>query len=163
MFAMLSDPVVTRYWSTPPMHDISQAEDWVEKMISAYETAEAFQLGVERKADGVLLGTCSLFNFYGECRRAEVGYMLARAHWGQGLMTEALGAMITRAFGAADLNRLEADIDPRNQASANLLARMGFKEEGFLRERWIVAGEVSDTALYGLIRKDWEATAPGDK
>jgi RimJ/RimL family protein N-acetyltransferase len=155
MFAILSDPVVTRYWSNPPMVDVSEAEAWLERRLQHYSEGNAFQMGVERKADGALLGTCSLFELHAECRRAEVGYLLAKEFWGQGLMTEALGALIERAFGPLNLNRLEADIDPRNLASAKLLKRMGFQEEGILRERWIVAGEVSDTAFYGLLRSDW--------
>ena len=53
------------------------------------------------------------------------------------------------------LNRVEADIDPRNEASARTLERLGFRREGLLRERWIVGDEVSDTALYGLLQRDW--------
>ena len=53
------------------------------------------------------------------------------------------------------MNRLEADIDPRNDNSAKSLTRLGFREEGVLRERWIVAGEKSDTAYYGLLASDW--------
>ena len=70
-------------------------------------------------------------------------------------MHEALDAFITYAFETLDLNRLEADIDPRNHASAKTLERLGFQQEGHLRERWIVSGEVSDTWLYGLLRRDW--------
>ena len=55
------------------------------------------------------------------------------------------------------LNRVEADIDPRNAASAKPLLRLGFRHEGLLRERWIVNGEICDTAFYGLLKSDWEA------
>ena len=56
--------------------------------------------------------------------------------------------------GALRLNRIEADIDPRNVASAGLLERLGFVREGVLRERWIVGDEASDSALYGLLASD---------
>jgi hypothetical protein len=49
------------------------------------------------------------------------------------------------------------DIDPRNVPSARILERLGFVKEGYLRERWIVAGEKSDTALFGLLRSEWRA------
>ena len=55
------------------------------------------------------------------------------------------------------LNRVEADIDPRNAASARTLGRLGFAKEGRLRERWIVNDEVSDSDLYGLLASDWRA------
>jgi ribosomal-protein-alanine N-acetyltransferase len=62
-----------------------------------------------------------------------------------------------------DLRRLEADTDPRNAPSIRALERLGFVREGLLRERWVVAGEVSDSALLGLLRRDWDARrgAPG--
>jgi len=72
-------------------------------------------------------------------------------------MHEALQALLGFAFQILELNRLEADIDPRNLASAKTLERLGFQKEGHLRERWIVNDEVSDTDLYGLLHRDWEA------
>ena len=60
-------------------------------------------------------------------------------------------------FGDLALNRVEADIDPRNTASARSLERLGFRREGYLRERWIVADEVSDSILYGLLQREWLA------
>lgn len=70
---------------------------------------------------------------------------------------EALRALLDHGFGALQLNRIEADIDPRNAASACSLERLGFTREGLLRERWIVDGEVSDTSLYGLLARQWRA------
>ena len=70
-------------------------------------------------------------------------------------MHEALVALLNYGFSALDLNRVEADVDPRNTPSAKTVERLGFVREGLLRERWIVDGEVSDTAFYGLIRRDW--------
>ena len=75
-------------------------------------------------------------------------------------MHEALQALLGFAFHALDLNRLEADIDPRNHASARTLERLGFQREGHMRERWIVKGEVTDTWWYGLLRREWLA-GPG--
>jgi len=70
-------------------------------------------------------------------------------------MHEALQALLEFGFGELDLNRIDADIDPRNSASARTLERLGFTKEGYLRERWIVGDEVSDTAIYGLLRREW--------
>jgi RimJ/RimL family protein N-acetyltransferase len=72
-------------------------------------------------------------------------------------MHEALQGLVGYAFQTVALNRLEADIDPRNTASARTLERLGFQKEGHLRERWIVNEEISDTDLYGLLHRDWQA------
>ena len=77
-------------------------------------------------------------------------------------MHEALTALLAFGFDELDLNRVEADVDPRNLASVKSLERLGFRKEGHLRERWIVGGEVSDSGLYGLLRRDWAAGAPHD-
>jgi RimJ/RimL family protein N-acetyltransferase len=148
---------VTRYWSTPPWDRIEQAVELIERDLRDLPQGENLRLGLVRKADNRLLGHCSLFHFVPQCRRAEIGYGLASHAWGQGLMHEALVELVRFAFTDLNLNRLEADIDPRNTASARSLERLGFTREGYLRERWIVGGEVSDTALYGLLQREWQA------
>ena len=74
--------------------------------------------------------------------------------WGRGLATEAGRAVVDHAFDVLGLNRLEADVDPRNVSSARVLERLRFRQEGLLRERRIVASEISDSALYGLLNRD---------
>ena len=72
-------------------------------------------------------------------------------------MHEALQRLVRYAFEELDLHRLEADIDPRNEASERTLLRLGFVKEGYMRERWIVADVVSDSAVFGLLRREWTA------
>jgi ribosomal-protein-alanine N-acetyltransferase len=67
--------------------------------------------------------------------------------------------VLSLAFGALQLRRIEADIDPRNEASCRLIERVGFQREGLLRERWQVDGETQDSALYGLLARDWPTTS----
>jgi RimJ/RimL family protein N-acetyltransferase len=157
LFAIYADPVVARYLSRPAFTEMAQADKLVATANACYADGNSVNFAVERRDDGMVIGTCMLFRFHRESRRAEIGYSLARAYWGKGYMHEALQALIDYAFGPLGLNRIEADIDPRNANSSKSLERLGFKEEGVLRERWIVAGEVSDTAYYGLLRKEWGA------
>jgi RimJ/RimL family protein N-acetyltransferase len=138
------------------MTDISQAVESIRRKLEYYKGSEIFQLAVECKANGCFLGTSSLFHLNLESKRAEVGYVLARPYWGQGYMTEAAAALVDTAFGKLGFNRLEADIDPRNTASAKLLERLGFQREGLLRERELAQGQMTDTALYGLLKSDWD-------
>ena len=158
LFHMHADPQVMCYWSTPPWAGIEQAEAMIEADREALPASRQLRLALTlRGGDGSLVGTASLFNFHDASRRAEIGYVLAREMWGRGLMHEALTALVGFAFGPLNLNRLEAYIDPRNSASARSLSRLGFVQEGFLRERWIVGDEVSDTALFGLLSREWKA------
>lgn len=161
LMAIFSDPAVTRYWSAPPWTHRDAAHAMIERDRRAMAEGDYIRLGLERHVDRALIGTCTLFALNPQSRRAELGYVLGSREWGCGFMHEALLALLDHGFGALALNRVEADIDPRNKASARSLARLGFAQEGYLRERWIVGGEVSDTALYGLLRRDWLARRPG--
>jgi RimJ/RimL family protein N-acetyltransferase len=157
LFAIYGDPRVARFLPRAAWHSIAQAEERIARDAQQLVSGEGLRLGLVRRADACLVGDCCLFHFDDQCRRAEIGYSLAVAAWGSGLMHEGLTALIGHGFEALDLNRIEADIDPRNTASARVLERLGFRLEGHLRERWIVEGEVSDSGLYGLLRREWPA------
>lgn len=156
-FAIFAHPEVMRYWSEPAWTSLARAEESIRSVQKGYAGQSWMRWGIERKSDSALVGVCTLFDFNWPSRRAEIGYALGRPFWGQGYMGEALRALVAYAFTTLDLNRLEADIDPRNDGSAKTLERLGFQKEGFLSERWIVGDEVSDTWLYGLLRRNWQA------
>ena len=157
LMAIFGDPEAMRYWSVPAWTSIDQAHAMIERDRAAMAAGEQLRLGLERLDNGALIGACTLFNLSAACRRAEIGYALARTAWGHGHMNEALRALLRHGFTAMNLNRVEADIDPRNHGSAASLERLGFTREGHLRERWIVGDEVSDSWLYGLLRREWDA------
>ncbi|TXH51963.1 MAG: N-acetyltransferase [Burkholderiaceae bacterium] len=157
LFRIFSDPEFMRYWSTPPWASVDEAHALIARDQRELADGEHLRLGVFQRDGGVLIGTASLFHLNEACRRAEIGYGIARPHWRRGYMGEAVRALIAYAFGELGLHRLEADIDPRNIASARSLESLGFTREGLLRERWIVGGEVSDSALYGLLAREWPA------
>jgi [ribosomal protein S5]-alanine N-acetyltransferase len=76
------------------------------------------------------------------------------AAWGHGYATEAAGVLLQWAFDTLDLNRVQAETDTRNVASARVLEKLGFMREGTLREDCVVNGEVSDSWVYGLIGRE---------
>ncbi|KVN38601.1 GCN5 family acetyltransferase [Burkholderia pyrrocinia] len=154
LFEIWSDAEAMRYFSFSVMAGLDQARERIARKLTTAADGTAFNYVVESRETGEVLGDCALFHVNEQCRRAEIGFSLKRRHWRSGYMGEAAGALVEHAFGALNLNRLEADIDPRNVASARVLERLGFVREGLLRDRWIVGDEVSDSALYGLLKKD---------
>lgn len=154
LFSLHSDPRTMRYWSAPVWTDDERGRQMVSRDLDP-QSRDHLRLGIVLSATGALIGTCTFFGINDACRRAELGYLLASAAWGQGYMGEALRAFIAYGFGPLDLNRIEADTDPRNERSLRLLERLHFVREGHFRERWIVDGEVSDAAMLGLLRRDW--------
>ncbi len=156
LFRIFEDPEVRRYLTRRQWKAVEEAQALIAQDRQALAEGRYLRLGLEPVDGGGIIGECSLFNLAEESRRAEIGYALGMATWGHGYMGEALTALVTFAFAELGLNRLEADIDPRNEASARTLDRLGFRTEGLLRERWIVAGEISDSRIYGLLRLDWQ-------
>lgn len=157
LFAVFSDPKVMRYWSSPPWSSMAKAHERIARDQRALPAGEYITLGIVILSTSELIGECSLFDFMHQCKRAEIGYGISSSFWGKGYMHEALNALLEFAFIDLELNRIEADVDPRNVASTKCLERLGFLKEGHLRERWIVEGEVSDTSLFGLLRRDWQS------
>jgi len=157
LFAMFSDPRVVRYTSTPPWESIDVAHQRIADDRRELAAGEHLRLGVVLRDGGPIVGTCSVYQLHEESRRAELGYALAVHAQGRGLMHEALTAVLDWAFGPLELHRVEADADPRNAPSVRTLERLGFAREGLLRERWIVAGEVQDSVMYGLLAREWQA------
>ncbi len=96
-------------------------------------------------------------------RSAALTYCLHEAAWGHGYATEAAGALLRWAFDTLDLNRVQAEADTRNAASARVLEKLGFVREGTLREDCVVNGEVSDSWVYGLLRREWSPPVPNDR
>jgi RimJ/RimL family protein N-acetyltransferase len=154
LFRLFSDPEALRHWSSTPWLHIAQAADNIEQTLKAYEDGSALRMALVLP-DGELIGTAALYAFDRRNHRCDIGYMLARPRWGRRYMQEALAALIGYGFGALQLHRIEADIHPDNIASGRILEGLQFRQEGHLRERWFVGGEISDSIIYGLLRSDW--------
>lgn len=155
LFEIFSDPEVTRYWSWAAWTERSSAVRLVEEVHARFRGGDLFQWAIARDPDDRTVGTFTLARIDREHRRAEVGFALNRAYWGQGYATAAIRRGIQHAFEDLGLHRLEADVDPRNTRSITALERLGFRREGYMRERWRVAGELCDTVFYGLLAHEW--------
>jgi [ribosomal protein S5]-alanine N-acetyltransferase len=156
LFEVFSDPRVMRYWSSGPLPNREAAADLQREIADGNQNNTMFKWGLALRESNKIIGTATLFNLSLSNGRAEIGYAMGSAHWGKGYMNEALRALVEHGFNVMNLRRLEADVDPRNTASILTLERLGFKREGFLRERWHVNGEIQDAFFYGLLRHEWE-------
>lgn len=150
-FAIMADPQVMRYWHHRPWQALTEARAALAEDRAAYAAGQMLKLGIYRRDTSELIGMSQLFNLEPTSRRGEIGYCLASAAQGRGFMDEALTCFIDYLAHGLHLRRLEAEIDPRNHGSARTLERQGFVLEGLLRQRWCVAGELSDSGLYGLL------------
>ena len=150
VYALFSDPDVTRYWSFPAWTERAQADEFLRPLLSSTDDTMLPWVVADRASDR-MVGTTTIYAMHRAQRRAEIGYTLLREHWGKGLAREAVMRTLVYGFEDLQLRRFEADIDPRNAPSIALVERLGFQREGYMRERWIVAGEVCDSAMFGLL------------
>ncbi|HTR70082.1 MAG TPA: GNAT family protein [Mycobacteriales bacterium] len=158
LYALHSNPHVLRYWDSPPWTERARAAAFIAACPQMAEDGSGVRLAIDRESDGAFIGWCGLARWNQEHRSASLGYCLDDAQWGHGYATEAAGALLLWAFDALDLNRVQAVTDTRNLASARVLDKLGFVREGTMREDCIVSGEVSDSWVFGLLRREWQPT-----
>jgi len=151
------DPEVTRFLPYATWQSLDDGAAWLRRMETLGSTGTGQQLVVARTEDGKVIGTVLLFKFDEGSARVELGYVLGREYWKQGLMREALEAVCAHAFSAMGIRRMEAEVNPMNHGSNALLQRVGFTLEGTMRQRWVAKGVAYDTNFYGYLAEDWQA------
>ena len=156
LYALQSDPHVLRYWDSPPWTDPARAQRFLAVCRQMAEEGTGVRLAMDLVSDGTFVGWYSLGRWNPDFRSAALGYCLTQAAWGQGYATEGARALLQWAYDTLDLNRVQAETDTRNLASAHVLEKLGFVHEGTLREDCVVNGVVSDSWVFGLLRRDWE-------
>lgn len=159
LLAVNGDPRVTQFLPYATWLSLDDGAAWLARMEALAATGTGQQLVVVRRADAAVIGTLLLFKHDAGSQRVELGYVLGRPHWGQGLMREALQAVCTHLFGVLGLRRIEAEVNPANVASCRLLLRVGFTLEGTLRQRWVGKGVAYDTHVFGCLAPEWSHSA----
>lgn len=159
IFALHSNARVLRYWDSPPWSERSRADRFIAACRQIEQEGTGARVAIERAFDHAFIGWCCLVEWNSDYRSAALGYCLAEPAWGRGFATEAADALLQWAFATLDLNRVQSDVDTRNAASARVLQKLGFVLEGIRREDCIVNGDVSDSCVYGLLRREWTPRA----
>lgn len=151
LFPSYADAALMTWWSHAPHESVDQTR---AVFAEPFDTWRAW--AITRPGDDSAIG----FVAAGEKRQGDVtelGYMLARAHWGGGLAREAVTAVIDQLLVAERQRRVFADTDPDNGGSNALLKSLGFTLEGRLRAEWKTHLGVRDTLLWGLLAAEWPA------
>lgn len=153
-FAIFSDTELMTYWSQPPQVSVEQTAAALAKRI---DSPDWRFWAITVRGDDRLIGTLGA----AEKRQggvSEIGYSLARAHWGRGYAREAVAGLVAMLFGEGQ-RRVVADIDPDNVASNHLVESLGFTLEGRLRGEWETHIGVRDSLIWGRLATD---PAPGE-
>jgi [ribosomal protein S5]-alanine N-acetyltransferase len=157
IFATASDEETMRFIGRETHQTIEDTRDYMRLQQVRYDERTVIRWGITLRDDDHdrVIGSCSLHHFDEGYHRAEIGYELNRDYWGQGIMPEAVSAVLTYGFGEMGLHRIEAIIDDANTRSKSLLLRLGFQYEGNLRQRFVSRNGFEDEYHYGLLRDEW--------
>ena len=134
------DPQVTKFVSWRTHRNIAETRDYMQMCQQAWDIGKAFHWVIERREDRQVIGMMIARVNAGKW---EIGFVLARAYWGNGYMTEAMKGLIDWAIEQKDIFRIWAVCDIKNKASARVMEKAGMRREGILR-RWSVHPNLSD-------------------
>ncbi|MDP9400333.1 MAG: GNAT family N-acetyltransferase [Actinomycetota bacterium] len=157
LFALASDPEVTRWFSWGPYEHEDEARAYLARLPGQRERGEQVDLVQEHLADGVV-GITGLSELSRRDRRAIVGTWFGRAWWGTGANRESKALVCHLAFGLLGLDRLGSYANVDNVRSQRALEGAGFRREGVLRGWHRHGGRSLDVVVFGLLRAEWEAS-----
>ena len=158
LFATLSDEEAMEFYGHEPHRSLDDTHTLIQQIQARYDRHEAIRWGITLKGEETVIGSCSFHQFGPDFRRVATGYELHRTFWGQGIMFEAISAILTYGFTELGLHRVEAVIDIANERSKGLLLKLGFTYEGNLRQRYSFRDRFEDEHYFGLLKQEWHGS-----
>jgi [ribosomal protein S5]-alanine N-acetyltransferase len=149
-FLFMSDEENVRYYDPKPMTQLKQAEESIERHRRRFAQQEALRWGITMKGENRVIGNGG-YALDADNHLAVLSYILSKHYWNHGIMTEALTAMIQFGFEHLHVHRIEAQVAYPNLASARLLEKLGFQEEGRFRDRQYANKQFMDERMFALI------------
>ncbi len=160
VYAYARDPEWGRYLPVPSPYEYRHAVEFVARsVLAAWDTGPVFAICLSGRCVGGI-------NIRVDASKgtAEIGYSIAREHWGRGLVSEAATAVLDWAFNEFDLAKITALADLANTRSSRVMEKLGMRRDGVLRsERPSDAdpGTRQDMVVYSVLRDEWQARGPG--
>ncbi|WP_057915523.1 GNAT family N-acetyltransferase [Peribacillus muralis] len=142
---------VLRYYGQKPLTSIDQVKQIVRNFSKNYDDKNGMKWGIERKGTDGIIGTIGFQDWSQEHKRADISYALFSEHWGQGYASEAVREVISYGFNELGLMRIGAVVFIENKASSKVLAKLGFKREGLLRNYMYQNNVPFDANIYSLL------------
>ncbi len=152
IYTLFSNENVLRYYGQSPFENEEQANDLINHFNNIYTNRKGIRWGIELKASEDLMGTVGFHLWSPNHRRAEIGYELLPSYWNNGLGSEAIKRVIQYSFTEMKLHRVGAVVFVENDASNNLLEKLGFEKEGLLKEYMFHNGKYKDTYIYSFLK-----------
>lgn len=149
-----SDPEVSKYLTWPAHRSVDVSRTVLEAWVADYEKEDNYQWAIELKSLGQPVGSISVVSHNDRARLVHIGYCMGKAWWHQGIMPEALKAVMDFFFQEVGVNRVESRHDPNNPNSGRVMQKCGMKYEGTFRQSdWNNQG-ICDASWYALLAED---------
>ena len=156
LFHILSNETVTRFYGMDPLREQNDALNIIGSFKQTYNTQQGIRWGIIIRDSGTFIGTLGLNHLSLYSKKAEIGFELDPAHWRRGYAAEAIQAVLEYAFETLALHRMGAVTFLENEASVQLLKRLGFEEEGILRGYLYQDGSSHDGRIFSLLQPDYQ-------
>ncbi len=153
IFNCFSNNDVTQFYGQDTLESVEQAEQFVEFFSKIHMEKRGIRWGVEIKGNAGIIGTIGFNAWLPKHKRAEIGYEIHPDYWRNGYTTEAITSVLSYGFKELDLTRVGAVVFIENEASNKLLTKIGFQQEGILRDYMYQNGKAHDTYIYSLLRR----------
>ncbi|MFP4643053.1 MAG: GNAT family N-acetyltransferase [Spirochaetales bacterium] len=140
----------------PHPYEDGMAEEWIDTHAPKWSEGVEATFAVTDPHEREVIGAVGL-RIENAHARGELGYWIGVPYWGQGIATEAAGAVLRFAFENLGLNRVYATHVPRNPASGRVMTKLGMRREGCLRSHAFSRGRYEDLIHYGIIAEDRRA------
>lgn len=154
IFNCFSHEEVIRYYGQEPFTDFKQAEKLIMLFSKNFTEKRGIRWGIERKETKGIIGTIG-FNVWSPThKRAEIGYEIHPDYWRKGYTLEVVTKVISYGFNDLGLTRIGAIVFIENEASNQLLKKIGFQQEGILRDYMYQNGKAYDTFAYSILKNE---------
>ncbi len=155
MFEYASEPDVSRFVPWETHNTIEDSQRFLDIILHQYEESKLAPWAIELKERKKVIGTIDFVAWFPGHSRAEIGFILSKDYWGNGLIPEAANKVIQFGFDHMALNKIKAPCMVENLQSQKVLQKLGMTLEGVLRDEYFIKGKYRDMAVYSLLKKDF--------
>ena len=150
-----NDPAVTKHMTWPTHENVEVTKAVLTDWTQSYSRPDFYSWAIVLKENGPEpIGSISAVHVRERTLCATMGYCMSKAHWGKGIMAEALTALVNFFFDEVGCNRVEADHDPNNPNSGRVMQKAGMTCEGTRRQAGRSNQGVIDLTTWAILKSD---------
>ena len=151
LYRLFTDKRVVEFYNVIPLKEEADAQKIVDMFHRVFKEQTGVRWVITEKGKDELVGIIG-FNSFTKGHRSIIVYALQHEHWGKGLITEAIQAIIKYGFEELEVNRIEAEVHPGNIGSEKVLKKLGFTHEGLLKQWMLWGGKHYDVNMYAFVK-----------